>query len=236
MCRDARGRTLVDQIEDKPQWPGQVVRLFFDLPQAKSIASPTRSLIFWSLDWSKPKSAADIGEEIGKAPATVRYHMAELAEQGLILAVDSRKRRSRIETLYVRKAKQNFYQTNPEGDLYHRYTLRGLKLDSQKMIREFAYSFGWSEHEPTTKALAYHRKHHMMLTFEQAEILKRRISDLIADTLANQTPRDQGGVEVNMTASLGPTLYQTKLWAKERGIAFQELNRDGIPSEDEPEE
>lgn len=55
-------------------------------------------------------SVSDIAKEIGKSAQTVRYHVNALIELDLILVVDERKRRSRTENLYVRKAVESSTQ------------------------------------------------------------------------------------------------------------------------------
>ena len=218
-------------------YEGQVDQQFLTLDQVKALASPMRAMVFWTMRWNLPKSATDVAEEIGKSAATVRYHIASLAEVGLILAVDTRKKRSRTEALYVLRALSNMYRTGAEaGELYGRYTVRGLKLNTMKLIRETAHAFGLREHDESVSRFIFHRRQHLRLDSAAAEQLKKDMVAALATARASQVEREEGGVDVHISSFMAPTTFQTKLWAAELNLSLEELNRDGIPAEDESED
>lgn len=218
-------------------WPGQVEKLVFDLEQVKTLASPIRALVFWTLSIYTPKSASDLADEIGKAPSTVRYHLSALQNLGLIIAVDSRKRRSRVETLYVRIARLSV-DRGPEGDeIYNRYRQRAFKLEMQHVVRQSSYFFGWLEREPEARLLRMYRRRRLILTYERANQFKEDVIRLLQEAEADQTTRELGGVEVHGVMFMTPTLHQTRLWAEAHGISFESLNRDGLlDGGEEPED
>lgn len=188
------------------------------------------------MDVYEPKSASDLAEEIGKTPQTVRYHLSSLLELGLIIAVATRQRRSRTETLYVHKARRSFSR-GIEGDAeYNRYVVRGFKLRTQMMVREAAYAYGWLEHDHESGAFIMHHYRHLTLTPARARRLKVDLMKLIDEAAFDQVPRSAGGAEVHTVAVMRPTLVQTKLWAKAAGVPFKDLNRDGPVQIDDGDE
>jgi DNA-binding transcriptional ArsR family regulator len=220
---------------NRPLWPGQVESIFLDISQIKTLCSPIRSMVYWGLDSFEAKSASDLGAEIGKTPQTVRYHLSALLELGLILAVGTRRRRSRTETLYVRTARRSF--TRSDGDsLYNSYVLRAFKLEAQKLVREAAHYYGWREHSPEAMAFSSHRHFHLRLSKERAITLKEAIRDILFEASFDQTSEAAGGVEVHAFAAIMPTLHQIKTWSSAAGIAFKDLNRDGHVEIDDDEE
>ncbi|MBS1708732.1 MAG: helix-turn-helix transcriptional regulator [Armatimonadetes bacterium] len=82
-------------------WPGQVPEIVFNLQQLRALASSSRSNVFWAFSVQFPLSTAEVGQAIGKSPQSVRYHTNELLKCGLLVPVQTRKRRARIEEAYV---------------------------------------------------------------------------------------------------------------------------------------
>jgi len=219
----------------RPLWPGQVEELFFDLEQVRTLCSPIRSLVFWSLDSYEAKSATDLCAEIGRTAQTVRYHLAALLKLDLILPMGTRRRRSRTETLYVRKARRSF--TRSDGtEAYNRCIVRSLKLETQKLARETAYFYGWREHDPKSAVFSGYRQFHMRLTAERAQKLKDDLRDILFAASFDQVAPEEGGTEIHAFTMVVPTLFQTRSWAKEAGIPFKDLNRDGPVEVDDDED
>ncbi len=73
------------------------------LDQVRVLSSSACSEVFSAFSPVEPLSAREVGKEVGRSAAAVHEHVDKLLDVGLIVAVDTRKRRSRIETLYVHK-------------------------------------------------------------------------------------------------------------------------------------
>jgi len=227
---------LANDSSPKPLFPGQIERLTFTLEHVRALASPVRALIFWCFNPYEPMSVSDIAKEIGKSAQTVRYHVNALLELDLILVVDERKRRSRTENLYVRKAVESL-DSGAEGTReYNRYRARGLALEARKMTRETAGYYGVLESDPSVVAYSLLRKTHLKLNVEQARKLRQGISQLFREATQNQTSREDGGVQVNLFMYIMPTAHQSELWAESLGIT---IPMDELPDdfeEDSPGE
>lgn len=89
-------------MADEPTyWPGQIPRLVFSLRQLRAIASSSRSSVFWAYSNHVPYSTSDIGQALGRSSQSVRYHTNELIKVGLLIPVETRKRKARTEVAYV---------------------------------------------------------------------------------------------------------------------------------------
>lgn len=222
---------------NRPLWPGQIEDLFYDLDQVRTLCSPIRSLVFWSLDSYEAKSATDVAVEIGKTAQTVRYHLSALLKLDLIMPLSTRKKRSRTETLYVRKARRSLTRGDA-GPEYNRYIVRSIKLETQKIIREVAHFYGYREHDLPKRAFSGYRHFHMRLTPERARKLEDDMRMLLQNAAEAQNIDEDGTAEVHAFSILVPTLPQTRAWAKAAGLNFKDLNRDGPVEldDDEPED
>lgn len=218
----------------RPLWPGQVEDLYYDLDQVRTLCSPIRSLVFWSLDSYEAKSATDVATEIGKTAQTVRYHLSALLKLDLIMPLTTRKKRSRTETLYVRKARRSLTRADA-GQEYNRYIVRSIKLETQKIIREVAHFYGYREHDLPKRAFSGYRHFQMRLTAERAKNLENDLRMLLQNAAESQDADDGDAAEVHAFSIIVPTLPQTRAWAKAAGLNIKDLNRDGPVELDEDE-
>ena len=197
---------------------GQVEKLIFTLEHVRALASPVRALVFWCFSATEPKSVSDIAAEIGKSSQTVRYHVNALTELDLIISVDERKRRSRTELLYVRKALTSLDSGSDGTAEYNRYRARGMALECRKMTREAEIYYKILERDPAVVAYSLIRKAHIRLSREQAAKLRVDIVNLYIEAAKNQTPAEAGGTQVNLMLYMFPTTFQSRTWAAELGL------------------
>jgi DNA-binding transcriptional ArsR family regulator len=216
-------------------FPGQVEVLHLELEHVRALASPVRSLVFWTFSDRVPKSISDVAREVGRSPQSVRYHVNSLHDLGLILAVDTRKRRSRTEELYVQKGLSTYDRPPPVTPLYNRYRTRGFKLESRKMAKEMAYYYGYVEHNPGFIQRTLWHKGHLRLHPDDVKILREEIIEAFQRAERKQVPLDQG-IEVNVINYIRPTMLQITRWAEELGVDREEFNRDDIGLDVEDEE
>ncbi|MBL8066984.1 MAG: ArsR family transcriptional regulator [Armatimonadetes bacterium] len=82
----------------------QVDAVTFSDEQLAVLASAQCNEVFEAIPYAHASSIREIAKEVDKSTASVGEHLVKLVEAGLVLAVDSRKRRAREETLYARSA------------------------------------------------------------------------------------------------------------------------------------
>lgn len=77
------------------------------------------------LSFAEPFAIREVAREMGKSPAAVGAHVAKLVEVGLVIQVGTRKRRSRIESLYAHRAKSaNFSFVDQPWEYTEKYLAR----------------------------------------------------------------------------------------------------------------
>lgn len=84
-------------------FPEQIELVELSLEQIKVLSSSACSEVFSAFSPNEALSAREVGQEVGRSAAAVHEHVDKLLECDLIVAVGSRKRRSRTETLYVHR-------------------------------------------------------------------------------------------------------------------------------------
>jgi hypothetical protein len=95
-------------------WPGQVDRAIFTLAQVRALSSVVRSEVFWAFSAFEPRSTNEVATAIRRTSPTVRYHVNELLKADMLIAVETRKKRSRIEEAYVHKMVRGYTPAPPE--------------------------------------------------------------------------------------------------------------------------
>ena len=84
-------------------FPEQIELVELSLEQIRVLSSSACSEVFSAFSPNEALSAREVGQEVGRSAAAVHEHVDKLLECDLIVAVGTRKRRSRTETLYVHK-------------------------------------------------------------------------------------------------------------------------------------
>lgn len=208
-------------------YPGQIEVFRLGYEELQTLSSPVRAEVFWSISAIEPKSATDLARELGKPPQTIRFHLNTLLERAMILEVGQRKRHARTEQLLVRKGRFTLDLGASGDEAYNRVRVRTIRLEAAKNVREAAHFYGWLEHDPSAYVFNLYRKYHLRLRPERAKELRDRIQALLLEAQADQASEDEGGVMVNVVATMRPTLFQVRKWAEEAGVDWQTLSRDG---------
>lgn len=92
-------------------FPKQVEVMTLSDSQLSVLASASCNEVFEAISYQHPISIKEVSQEVDKSTASVGEHVAKLVDVGLILAVLTRKKRAREETLYARSAFA--YKLNP---------------------------------------------------------------------------------------------------------------------------
>ncbi len=160
-------------------WPGQIPELEFNLEQIKAIAPSSRSEVFWAYQSKEPLSVNEVGKLVGKSAQAVRYHTNELLRIGLLLAVETRKRHSRTEDLYVTRA-INFYTALPPVSAeYAEEKRRGFQSVWRQFDRDRAATNILENLEPAKGQMSHFRRTTLRLKREDVERFKAMANALI---------------------------------------------------------
>src|SRR5687767_4085828 len=116
--------------------PGQVLTANFSLVQVRALSSVARSEVFWAFSPTEPRSANDVAAALRRTPPTVRYHVNELIKADMLLAVETRRRRSRTEEAYVHRIVRGYTPAPPYDKEYLEEMHRGLAAIFRHAERE----------------------------------------------------------------------------------------------------
>jgi DNA-binding transcriptional ArsR family regulator len=199
-------------MTNNPHFPGQAIRQEFTLEQVKVLASVARSEVFWTFSPSEPRSAGEIAREIGKSAPSVHYHVQELTECGLLIAVGTRKRRSRVEALYVHAA-ANFLSQGTKAPKEYRENshrafaamTRGLAVENAALHKAVDVDAGIGDY------YILHRRG-LRMTHDEAIELRRRLAEVLREFKSSEDP--DADIRVNLFACLSPTSATSKAWIK----------------------
>lgn len=161
--------------------PTQADLITLSLDQLKCLSSPIRSQIFWCFDPNEPRSVMDVAKEIGKSAQTTHYHLHHLVDAALLIPAGERKRRSRIETLYIWAAKDVRQQTSGASKEYRAEARRSMAAVSRTMVREAELLHRVMELDPEYFRLAGFRHHSVRVTEEQAALIRERLYAIIEE-------------------------------------------------------
>ena len=220
-----------DKPEVKRQLrPGQVEIHYFDLAQVKAIASPTRAAAYWAFNPYLPLSAADVATIVGKSPQSLHHHVQVLHEVGLLLLAGTRQKRSRTERLYVTIApiSRGLIDAGPE---YNRYRVRAFKLETQKMVREYSFSRGLMEVDPSISPYSQYRRYNLHLPPEKALKLLLDLSNVLVEANKTEDLSDPNTIMLNAMVYVMPTVSQLRDWADAAGLNFADLDRSHLTEE-----
>jgi DNA-binding transcriptional ArsR family regulator len=206
----------MDAKTPRKKFPGQTDKTPFDLDQVKALASAIRSEVFWAFNKSEPLSAADVAAALGKSAQTVHYHVNELVKVGLLLAVETRKRRARTETLYVH-ASMSFRGQGPKAPAHYReFIQKGFAAITRGMVRENrALHKVFDTGDDSFAAFHVYNRVTFRTTPEKAIQLKKRLIEVIDGAMENDETPD--GIRINVSAYMSPTQAESRNWVRKKG-------------------
>ncbi|MBS1713064.1 MAG: helix-turn-helix transcriptional regulator [Armatimonadetes bacterium] len=192
---------------DTPQWEGQVDVLYFDQDQITAIASAVRSEIFWTFTWDEPMSARDIASAVGKSAQTVRYHINELVRVGLLLPVEHRKRRSRLEEAYVQAGISNLTLPRPVPPEYQEQMNRGFDSMMRAVSKERALAGAVLNDGPELRPFARFIKSVVRLDASNAEKAQAILSEALRQIEGLEQP---DGTRTNVWVYMSPSIGECR--------------------------
>lgn len=121
--------------------PDQIELLELEEKHLAVLASAPCSEVFQELSFKQGTSIREIAEEVNRSTASVGEHIAKLLEVGLIVAVGTRKRHAREETLYAYKAAHHLFDPVGQSEGATEECIRKFRCDLRQTDRMSAAAF-----------------------------------------------------------------------------------------------
>lgn len=194
---------------------GQVELIELNLDQIQALSSPATNDVFWSFSFTDPMSAREVSYEIGKASSTTGYHIDKLISVGLLIKAGTRKRRSRIEQLYVQAANKVRANLAGKPEEFYEAANKGFAALTRSMSkeREAAYEamfvdHSWSEKMIYRTVRVYLKPEDAAIAFELIEKLHTHVRN------ANVSPEEAANSEsikrFHVFSNMTPTKSESK--------------------------
>lgn len=211
-------------------YPGQTAELILSLEQVKVLASAIRNQVFWAFTADEPVSTSDIARDLNKSAQTIHYHVNELATVGLIIPVAERKRRARVEKLYVRTGVRVFDLGAKGTPEYNFYRQKAFAAMMRTMTRESGYTYELMSHDSSVADYLVYERLVKRLTRKQAMEFQKKARELLNEIA--KSPASPGDAQVHMVVSMRPSMAQSRHWSEQWGVGIGKL--DVWESEEEP--
>lgn len=198
---------------------GQVDRIYFNLEQLESLASPIRSEVFWTFSSDQPMSVSEVARAVGKSAQTVHYHVNGLVEAELLVAVAERKRGARMEKLYVHRGLTNYSMGARAPKEQFKPMIKGFQAMTRSMAREWEALHEIYMQDPEVVPPGIFHRASARMTHEQSVAWRKRIVDMTAEIAAMES--DPDGVRTNVSFLMTPTLGESRQILKDTIAAHQ---------------
>ena len=188
-------------MAERTYWPEQIGFGIYSLEQVKALSSAVRAEVYWSFAGEQPKSTLEIAQMLKRSPSTVRYHTNELIKAGLLIAVETRKRRSRTEEAYVHKIVEGFTAKAPWEPEYMEEVNRGFDSILRGMSRErrLAYEVSNLDHEFYNNI--FYNRYTVRLTPQNIAKLRKKLRDIMVEFDQLDDPK---GMRMQFSAYMAP--------------------------------
>lgn len=199
-------------------FPGQLEHLTYNYEQLVALTSVARTTVLWGFNEHTPLSVAEVAQLIGKSPQSVHAHVNKLAEVGLLIAVETRKKRSRSEKAYVYAARE-LYSPNPPFTSTFREAMSARFASLMRhLVREMTLAYKVMEHDASYQAYTFSRYYNVMVTEEEARSLRR----FFQETLLGASRMTKGeGARVTLACMMLPAVGESV-------ARFQEVTGESI--------
>ena len=192
----------------KQPYPDQVETLIFTLEQAELLASAQKAEVFWSFSPKEARSINQIAKALGKSASATTYHVHELENAGMLIVAGERKKRSRMEKLYVHAAKSFYGQGHSASEEYREKAVAAFGAMARLMVRErqvvnetFDFDIGLSRY------MAFGRFSQTVRP-ERAEEFAQKVLKLIRD-FTSEAP-DEDGARISIVFNMSPTAGESR--------------------------
>lgn len=196
-------------------FPQQIDRLVFSLEQVECLTSRVRSDVFWAFTSHTPLSVGEVARGLAKSAQTIHYHVNELVEVGLLVAVDTRQSRSRTENLYVHKGLTNVDQGSKGSREHNAMRAKSFRFTARTMVEETDALYDIVASDPSRYDHNVLVLKNLFLTAEQSLRLRARLREMVDDLIREQP--EEGGVRTHVLFYARPTVGQIRAWREELG-------------------
>ena len=192
-----------------PYFEGQAEVLIVNLEQAKALASSFRNEVFYCFLSKEGLSASDVAKGLGKSAQVVHYHVNELLNVGLLMAVGERKKHARQETLYAHAAVSTYTSADANNSPEYRQEIaNGFASIARAMTKEMEQYFLLQGEDRAYRQLFAHRQKMVSLSPEKAIEIRAKLTAVIAEAFESHDPTSEHTVRV--AVFMAPTLGTSK--------------------------
>jgi hypothetical protein len=210
-------------------WPGQDEEIIFNLVQLRALSSVARSEVFWAFSNIEPRSTNEVAVAIRRTSPTVRYHVNELLKANMLLAVETRKRRSRTEEAYVHSFVKGYTPRPPFEKEYIDEMNRGLSGILRSLEKERAAGMLVANEEPSYYQIMQFRHEFLRLGPKEIQELRKKLADLIYEYDDKQDPN---GVSIHLAGFMAPVYWESQAkYFELTGKQLAEWEIDNAPEE-----
>lgn len=174
-----------------------------------ALASAPRSQVLWAFNEFEPLSVAEVASALGKSPQSVHYHVNTLASLGLLLAVATRKKRSRSEKAYVHAALGLYTPEPPLPSGYAEPMSAGFAAMMRQATREKAILNKVLEVDAGIQPFNAYRTATALVSQKDAEAIRKLLYDAIER--ANKKGGAKG-VRVSIRVLMFPVVGESSAW------------------------
>lgn len=161
-----------------PLLPGQVEVVELSSEQVRALSSVACSDVFSAFDAHRPMSIREVAVELQKSPASVGAQVSTLSGVGLLVPSGERKRRSRIEQLWVHKGlATRLIIAKCDQETLRTYNKR-FDAQMRRASRLFSMAQQASEVDPSLSTLLHFRWKWAYMTPEHAREISKEASEL----------------------------------------------------------
>jgi predicted ArsR family transcriptional regulator len=203
-------------------FPGQTLHLTYNEEQLEALTSVARSNVLWGFNENKPLSAAEVAKLIGKSPQSVHSHVNRLVEVGLLLAVETRKKRSRTERAYVYAARELYTPSPPYSSTCRQALSARFAALMRNLVREMTLAQIVMERDASFQAFTYSRFYNVMATEEEAREIRTFIQECLLR--ASGMAKGHGTHRITLSGLMLPV-------AGESAARYRELTGESIVDE-----
>ena len=205
-------------MAERTLFPGQEEQLTYNGEQLLALTSVARTSVLWGFNENKALSVAEVAQLIGKSPQSVHAHVNKLVEVGLLIAVETRKKRSRTEKAYVYAARELFTPQPPYTPESRQALSARFAALMRHSVREMSLAHAVMEKDPSFQAYTFSRFYNVMVSEEEAWAIRR----FFQEALLGASRMSKGeGARVTLACIMLPAVGEST-------ARYRELTGEGI--------
>ena len=158
--------------------PNQIDFLKLEKEHLTVLASAPCTEVFQAMSYVEPMSIREIALEVNRSTASVGEHIVKLLEVGLIVAVGTRKRRAREETLYAMKAADHRFDPVGQSEEATEACIKKFRCDLRQTDHMSAAAFHAIRKEPSLHDYVLIRSYAGYMSKDNVDKLRKAMEDI----------------------------------------------------------